>query len=172
MTNSYVGQNNSFLVCVCPNCNHIHITCSQSRNSLSFTEPKGSLLYSQKHANGPYPDCIFPPYFLKIRSNIIFPHMPRSSEWFLPFRSSNQTNVYAFLICSMPATFPTNLILPNNIWCTPQCTQCTPLSVRDQISHPYKTGTIMVLCILIFKFLDRRQEDKTTNRMTAGIPQI
>jgi hypothetical protein len=30
----------------------------------------------------------------------------------------------------------------------------------------------MVLCILIFKFLDRRQEDKTTNRMTAGIPQI
>jgi hypothetical protein len=34
------------------------------------------------------------------------------------------------------------------------------LNVRDQVSHPYKTtGEIMVLCILIFKFLERRRED-------------
>jgi hypothetical protein len=35
------------------------------------------------------------------------------------------------------------------------------VSVRDQVSHPYKTtGRIMVLCILTFTFLDSRREDK------------
>jgi hypothetical protein len=35
------------------------------------------------------------------------------------------------------------------------------LNVRDQVSHPYKTtGTIMVLYILTFNFLDNRQEDR------------
>jgi hypothetical protein len=34
-------------------------------------------------------------------------------------------------------------------------------SVRDQVSHPYKTtGRIMVLYILTFTFLDSRREDK------------
>jgi hypothetical protein len=38
---------------------------------------------------------------------------------------------------------------------------CSSLRVRDQVAHPYrKTGTIVVLHILIFKFLERRQEDK------------
>jgi hypothetical protein len=33
--------------------------------------------------------------------------------------------------------------------------------VRDQVSHPYKTTRkIMLLYILIFKFLQRRREDK------------
>jgi len=35
------------------------------------------------------------------------------------------------------------------------------LNVSDQVSHPYKTtGKIIVLCILIFKFLDSNLEDK------------
>jgi hypothetical protein len=35
---------------------------------------------------------------------------------------------------------------------------CYSFAVKDQISYPYiKTGTIIVLNILIFKFLDRRQ---------------
>jgi hypothetical protein len=35
------------------------------------------------------------------------------------------------------------------------------LSVRDQVSHPYKTtGRIMVLYILTFTFLDSRRDDK------------
>jgi hypothetical protein len=38
---------------------------------------------------------------------------------------------------------------------------CTSLSVRDQVSHPYKTtGRIMVLYILNFTFLDSRQDEK------------
>jgi hypothetical protein len=38
---------------------------------------------------------------------------------------------------------------------------CSSLSVRDQVPHPYKTtGTIMVLCILTFTFLDSRRDDK------------
>jgi hypothetical protein len=36
------------------------------------------------------------------------------------------------------------------------------LNVSDQVSHPYKTrGKTIFLCILIFKFLDSKLEDKT-----------
>jgi hypothetical protein len=38
---------------------------------------------------------------------------------------------------------------------------CSSLSVRDQVSHSYRiAGKIVVSCILIFKFLDSRWEDK------------
>jgi hypothetical protein len=38
---------------------------------------------------------------------------------------------------------------------------CSSLNVGYQVSHPYEaTGKIVVLYILIFTFLDSRQEDK------------
>jgi hypothetical protein len=38
---------------------------------------------------------------------------------------------------------------------------CFYLSVRDKVSHPYKTtGRIMVLYILTFTFLDSKRDDK------------
>jgi hypothetical protein len=36
---------------------------------------------------------IFPPYFTKIHFNIIFPSMPMSSEWSLPFTLTDQNFV-------------------------------------------------------------------------------
>jgi hypothetical protein len=52
---------------------------------------------------------IFPQNFLKIHYNIIL-SMPRSSEWSLPFRFSNQSTVY-IIISPMRATCPAQLIL-------------------------------------------------------------
>jgi len=56
-----------------------------------------------------------------------------------------------------------SLIDPNILLRT--CSQNTlslysSLDVRDQVSHPHKTSKIMVFYILIFKFLERRWEDR------------
>jgi len=43
---------------------------------------------------------------------------------------------------------------------------------KRQASHPYTTGKITDLYILIFMFLERRREDENEKRMAARIPQI
>jgi hypothetical protein len=64
-----------------------------------------------------------------------------------------------------PATF--TLIGPNILLSTlfPNTWKlCSSLSVRDQVSHPYKsTGKLIVLSILIFKFLQMIQENRKRN---------
>jgi hypothetical protein len=43
--------------------------------------------------------------------------------------------------------------------------------VRDQVSHPYKTAAkIILLCILICIFLDRKQQNKIVGLMLVDIP--
>jgi len=75
--------------------------------------------YPQGTTTGPYPEPngpvhTFPSYFSKIHSNITFPSMPRSSEWSLPFRFTNQ---YIVFILSLP------------------CAEClTPLILLDLIT--------------------------------------
>jgi hypothetical protein len=52
----------------------------------------------------------FPHYFSKIRSNIIHPSTPRSSEWFFP--GDFPTKIfYALLISPMRAAYPSHLVL-------------------------------------------------------------
>jgi hypothetical protein len=52
----------------------------------------------------------FPSSFWKIHSNIVFTSTPRSWEWSLPFRCSDQ-NLNVFPISAMYATCPAHLIL-------------------------------------------------------------
>jgi len=117
------------------------------------------------------PFNIFTPFFPKIHSNIILLFTPSSFEWFLSFSLSNQNNV--FLIPTMRATCLTNHILVYFIsmvkllimQSSPACqhflllrqgpllkntfTSFSPLSVKDQVSHPYKTtGKIMDVKII------------------------
>jgi hypothetical protein len=65
-------------------------------------ESEGSLPCSQQPATGPYSDpdpssLHISPYFPKIRSNIIFQCMPRTSGLSLPLRFADE-NLCAFLI--------------------------------------------------------------------------
>ena len=46
------------------------------------------------------------------------------------------------------------------------------VSVTDQVSHPYQTRKITVQCILIFIFLDMKQEDNILDPTSAGTPSI
>jgi hypothetical protein len=43
-------------------------------------------------------------------------------------------------------------------------------SIRDHVSPIQKTGKIIVLYVIIFKFLEMREEDKKLNRVVESIP--
>jgi hypothetical protein len=80
------------------------------------------------------------------------------------------------LLCSL-LHFPLTLsVLGPNILSTlfsNTLSLCYSLSVRNHISHPYKTtGEIIVLYTLIFVSLDSNVEDKILHRMIASILQL
>jgi hypothetical protein len=64
-------------------------------------EPEISLPCSRHTATGfiqsqTNPVYILPTYLFKIQSNIILPFTPRSSEWSLPFRFTDQNFAYIY----------------------------------------------------------------------------
>jgi len=88
-------------------------------------EPEGSLPCSQDPATGSYPEpyasSSHPPTLIpKIHSNVILPLTPKSSEWSLPFRISDQNIVHISHLssaCYMPRpSNPPLFDLTNNIW--------------------------------------------------------
>jgi hypothetical protein len=67
--------------------------------------------------------------------------------------TNQEASYYAVFLPLRPKHSPQHSVLKHNL--------CSSLSVREQISHPYKTRKLYsVYRTLIFVFLDRRQEDK------------
>jgi hypothetical protein len=92
------------------------------------------------------------------------PRPPHSSWLDLPNYIWGWVQIMKFLIVQL-SPFSRHLIpLRSNILLrtlfSNTLSLCSSLSVRDQVSHPYKTGRIMVLYILTFTFLDSRRDDK------------
>jgi len=100
----------------------------------------------------------FPKYVSKIYYNIILSSTPRFSEWYLPFRFSNQNFVLISHLshaCYVPRqSYPPWFDRPNNILRTVQVMKllamqfspascpfllCFSLNVSDQASRPCKT---------------------------------
>ena len=72
---------------------------------------------------------------------------------------------YSCSLCSLLHSPVTSSLLGPNILLNTMLSNTlsflSSLNVSDQVSHPYKTtDKIIVLCILIFKFLDSNLEDK------------
>jgi len=79
-----------------------------------------------------------PSYFPKIHSNIIYPSMPVSSKWSLPFQFSNQNTVYIshlFQACYMPCSSHPWVDHPNNIWWSVQVRKLLTMQSSPASSH-------------------------------------
>lgn len=122
-----------------------------------------------------------PTLSVSLRSISIFSHVPRSFKWSVPFRSPDKNVVLAVLspvsssigsacyltknrnydaphyeVFALPPV--TVFLLDTNILLFPNTLSlCCSLRMTDEVSNPHSTtGKCVVICILIFTFLDRR----------------
>jgi len=141
------------------------------------------------------------PYFPKINFNINFTFTSNSSAWFLPFRFSGLNFVgFAHLSHARYMPHPTQPPFDKayNLWSSSLCSLlqppatssllgsillstlfpnipnlCPSLSVRDQVSHPYKkTGKIIVLFIHLKVLREEMGRQNILNWMISNIPRI
>jgi hypothetical protein len=125
------------------------------------------ILFSHQHLG--FPSCLFPPGFpTKILYVFLFSPMPcpSHSPWLDHSNYvSEQHTLWRNSLCSFEqpliilTMFGPNILLSTLFWNT--VSPCSSLHVRDQVSHPYKTtSSLIVLYILIFTVLDNRREAK------------
>jgi hypothetical protein len=58
-----------------------------------------------------HPVHSYPPYLLKFHSHFIFPSMPGSSEWSVPFRFSSQTLMNTSTLLCMLHNLPSSSLI-------------------------------------------------------------
>jgi len=154
-------------------------------------EPESSLRCSQEPASGLYQPDESSPHLPTIHSNIILPPSKFSLPFTFPYQTffcvfspiSTRLMFQRFItlillifgdadilwissLCSLlhPPITPHSLV---QIFSSAPGSQnilnlCFPVNVENQNSLSYKTtGKIILLYILIFKFLEKRREDKT-----------
>jgi hypothetical protein len=87
--------------------------------------------------------------------------------------SGDEYKLWSSLLCNFLHSPVTScLIDPNMLLSTlfsNTLSLCSSLNVRDQVTHPYKTiSRIMVLYILTFTFPHNRREDRRLNQMAIS----
>jgi hypothetical protein len=86
-----------------------------------------------------HPIHIFPPYFPKIHSNVIFPSTPGSSKWSLPYRFESK---YCIQFSSLPSMLhvPPIIFIALVVFCEAFCSllPCSPSSVQRWTNSTYK----------------------------------
>ena len=145
---------------------HRHLSLSWASPIQSvYSHPTSwrSVVILSTHLRLGLPSGLFPSGFPTKTLHTPSPHpyaphaqpISKLGEEYKPFSSS---------LCNLLHSLVTSSLLgPNIILNTMFSDTLSFLSSRnisDQVSHPYKTGKIIVLYILIFKFLDSNLEDK------------